>query len=65
MKSHSYKLVKYRWAECHFVGENDLTIDVNMGRYYANDFECGICKNKFESLESLEIHLQTCEKFKC
>ena len=50
--------MKYRWAECHFVGENDLTIDVNMGRYYANDFECGICKNKFESLE-------TCEKFKC
>ena len=65
MKSHSYKLVKYRCAECHFVGENDLTMSVNVGRYHANCFECGIYKNKFESVESLEIHLQTCENFKC
>ena len=52
--------MKYRRAEFHFVGENDLTMDVNVGRYHANDFECGICKNKFENIESLELHLQTC-----
>ena len=65
MKSHSYKLVKFRCTECDFVGENDLTMDVHVGRYHAGDFECGLCENKFESLESLEVHLQTCEKFKC
>ena len=52
MKSHSYKLLKYRCVECHFVGENDLTMDVNVKRYYANDFECGICTNKFESIKA-------------
>ena len=55
MKSHSYKLVKFRCAECDFVGENDLTMDVHVGRNHADDFECGLCENKFESVESLEI----------
>ena len=62
MKSHSFKLVKYRCTECDFVGENDLTMDVHVGKYHADDFECGVCEN---NLEGLEVHLQTCEKFKC
>ena len=58
MKSHSYKLVKFRCAECDFVEKNDLTMDVHVGRYHADDFECGLCESKFESAENLEIHLK-------
>jgi hypothetical protein len=32
--------------------------------FLLNDFECGICENKFESVESIGNHLQTFEKFK-
>ena len=36
-------------------------MDVHVGKYHADDFECGVCEN---NLEGLEVHLQTCEKFK-
>ena len=40
-------------------------MDVHVGKHHADDFECGLCESKFDRLESLEVHLQTCEKFKC
>ena len=43
MKTHSYKLVTYRYV----------------GKHHADDFDCGLCENKFDSLENLEIQPQT------
>ena len=40
-------------------------MDVQVWKHRADDFECGLCENKFGTLENLEIHLQSCEKFKC
>lgn len=28
-------------------------------------FECGLCDAKFEDLDSLELHLRTCEMYEC
>ena len=43
MKTHSYKLVKYRCTECECVGENYLTMDVDVGKYHLDNSECGLC----------------------
>ena len=36
-----------------------------MGKEHTNNFECGICNYKSQSKEDLEVHLFTCEIYKC
>ena len=65
LKTHSYKKVEFKCVECDFVGSSEETMEVHYGKNHSDSFECGICEYKAETLESLEIHLVTCELFKC
>ena len=65
MKTHSYKAVDYRCAECDFMGSSDTTMEVHMGREHCEKIECGMCDSVFNDLETLETHLSTCEIYKC
>ena len=65
MKSHSYIRIKFKCEDCDFVGENDYSMDVHIGKAHSNDYECGLCDLKLETSEKLEIHLFTCEIFPC
>ena len=40
-------------------------MDVHVGKYHTDNYECGLCERNFENIFSLDIHLQTCEQFKC
>ena len=40
-------------------------MEVHIGKCRTKDFECGLCEAKFEELNSLEIHLKTCEVYEC
>ena len=40
-------------------------MEVHVGRFYSYNFECGFCDVKFEDLDSLELHLRTCEMYEC
>ena len=40
-------------------------MDVHIGRYHTDQFECGICERQLGNYEDLETHLNTCEKYKC
>ena len=37
-------------------------MDIHVGRFHSDDFECGVCDVIYENLET---HLKTCEIFRC
>ena len=65
MKTHSYKKCEYKCEECDFCGTNKMTMEVHLGKMHSENFECGLCDTVAKDLESLELHLFTCETFKC
>ena len=65
MKTHSYKEAKFKCEECEFIGENEYTMDVHNGKLHSDKFECGICEINTKGLEELELHLFSCEIYKC
>ena len=40
-------------------------MDIHVGIFHNDDFECGVCHVIFEHQENLETHLKTCEIFRC
>ena len=44
---------------CNFSEYNKIGIEVNV------NFECGLCEYIAEDLEILDVHLLTCEVYKC
>ena len=56
---------KHKCKECEFVAKNYKTLEVHLGKTHRETFECGLCEIGFDNLENLEIHLKTCEIYKC
>ena len=65
MKTHSFIQASYKCVECEFVGENQRTMEVHLGKYHSEIFECNLCDYEALSLENLETHLYTCEIYEC
>ena len=63
--SHSYIDAKYKCLECEYVGENDESMGVHIGKHHSENLECGLCESVFETIENLETHLVTCEIYEC
>ena len=65
LKTHSYKKASYACKYCDFVAEQPITMEVHLGKYHSENFECGLCNIETNDLETLEIHLLTCKLFIC
>ena len=65
MKSHSYREAHYKCEECDFVGESEITMEVHLGKVHSDKYECGLCDFEAMTLENLELHLFSCEVYKC
>ena len=65
MKEQTYKNAKIKCEECDFIGQNEITMEVHYGKFHSKNFDCGICDNEAKSLANLQMHLFTCEMFKC
>ena len=65
MNTHSYKEVQFRCEECDFCGNNEVSMEVHISKVHAVDLECGMCEYKTKDLETLELHLVTCEIYEC
>ena len=44
MKTHSYKLTQYQCYLCNFSEDNEIGIEVHVGRENGENFECGLCE---------------------
>ena len=40
-------------------------MEVHVGKCNTDNFECGLCDSKFKDLDTLELHLRTCEIYEC
>ena len=65
LQTHSYKKANFKCVDCEFVGTNEETMEVHIGKTHADIFECGLCGYEVETLEKLDIHLFTCEVYIC
>lgn len=65
LNAHSYKQANYKCKECDFVGERHESMDVHIGRFHTDTYECGLCHFSVDSFEKLETHQLTCEIFRC
>ena len=65
LRKHSYKTATYKCSDCDFVGENTYTMNVHVGKHHMDVLECGLCDHTAKTLDDLELHLFTCETFKC
>ena len=65
MKSHTYSELNFKCENCNYWSYNALTMEVHVGKHHAEKLECGLCEYKVDNLESLKIHLSTCEVYEC
>ena len=65
VRIHSYKTATYKCSDCDFVGENEYTMNVHVGKHHLEILECGLCDHTAKTLDDLELHLFTCETFQC
>ena len=65
MKGHNDQVAKFKCVDCEFVGTNEYTMEVHIGKYHTDVFECGICDYIADTEENLDIHLFTCEIYEC
>ena len=65
LKTHSCKLIQYQCSFCSYLAEDDLGIEAHVRKTHEGNFECCLCDFAAENNESLDIHLNTCEIYKC
>ena len=65
LKTHSYKEAKFQCEDCEFVGNTRETMNVHIGRFHTDQFECGLCERNLGNSSSLDVHLNTCEIYRC
>ena len=60
-----YKGATFRCEKCFFLCNSKESLDIHNGKEHTDNFECGLCENTFGTRENLDIHLNTCEIFRC
>ena len=55
----------FKCLDCDFCAYNEISIQVHQGRQHGEGFECGLCDFQAESLDTLNLHLTTCESYEC
>ena len=65
MRTHSYKFVQYQCEHSDFIGGEEIDMEVHIAKLHGDKFECGLCEYEATDLENLEVHLTTCETYKC
>ena len=59
------KANSYSCKECKFIGNNMHTHEVHMGKCHSSNHDCGLCDRELGNLGDLEVHINTCEIYKC
>ena len=42
-----------------------MTMEVHLAKHHNDKFECGLCEYVAKNLDNLEMHLSTCEIYRC
>jgi hypothetical protein len=65
MKHHSFHKIlfgKFKWDECGFSSKSEDIMEVHVGKWPKEDYDCGHCQIISDNLET---HLNFCEVYEC
>ena len=65
LKTHTYQQISLKCQECEFSSNNRYSMHIHHGKKHSQTLHCGLCDFDSKTLENLDIHLFTCEIFKC
>ena len=65
LKYHKYKKATFKCEDCDYWCENFLTMEVHVGKFHSETLECGMCSWEAKDIESLNLHIATCEIYTC
>ena len=65
MRTHSYKDAVYKCDLYDSIGGDQIEMEVHLAKLHGENFECGLCENTANDLETLDTHLGTYEIYKC
>ena len=50
---------------CDFIGGEEIEMEIHTARKHGENYECALCDYESKNLETLDIHLKTCESYIC
>ena len=65
MINHTCKSIQFQCTLCNYGAYDEIEIDIHCGKEYGQTYNWGLCDYEANDLQSLEIHLKTCEIHKC
>ena len=65
LRTHSYNYATFKCALCDFIGGEDIKMEIHNAKMHSDKIECGLFDFVGKDLESLDIHLSTCECYYC
>ena len=65
LRTHSYKHVQFKCDQFDFIGGEEIEMEIHTARTHGETYECGLCDYESPDLETLDIHLKTCETYIC
>ena len=51
--THSYKKAKFKCSECVFVCQNEISMEVHIGKHHSEQLGCGLCDLEVSNLEKM------------
>ena len=65
MRTHSFNYVTFKCALCDFIGGEQIEMEIHNARLHSEKNECALCDFEGKNLETIDIHLSTCECYAC
>ena len=65
MRTHSFNYVTFKCALCDFIGGEQIEMEIHNARLHSEKNECALCDFEGTNLETIDIHLSTCECYAC
>ena len=65
MYSHSYNNIQFKCDECDFFGSDELSMELHFRKTHNETVECALCDSTFKDTATLDIHIFTCEVYRC
>ena len=64
-RTHSFNYVTFKCALCDFIGGEQIDMEIHDARVHSDKHECALCDFEGKDLETIDIHLTTCECYSC
>ena len=65
LRTRSIKHAQLKCELCDFFGGEEIEMGIPTARKHGENYECYLCDYESKDLETLDLHLKTCESYTC